>query len=177
MKIFLLFTIVSYFLLNCYYGNSASAIIFRRSLEKIQISFGKHLRNCRVPKQISETVHPMLITAFWYTESERHQEPCKKVGSLSPAEHLVGFEPDTFRFWLKHVSPLDLSQLLKIPWEHQQITLFRIRIVSLSKNSPPPTLYVLNSRQNIKLNAIPTRTEWKINTVFHIAGISVFSYK
>ena len=40
---------------------------------------------------------------------EGHREPCNKVGSLSPAEHLVGFEPRTFRFLLQHVNPLGHS--------------------------------------------------------------------
>ena len=42
--------------------------------------------------------HPMLITAFLPIRPEGHQEPRSEVGSLSPAERLVGFEPGTFRF-------------------------------------------------------------------------------
>ena len=42
--------------------------------------------------------HPMLITAFLHIRPEGHWEPRSEVGSLSPAERLVGFEPGTFRF-------------------------------------------------------------------------------
>ena len=38
-----------------------------------------------------------------------HQEPHSEVGSLSPAECLVGFELGTFRFLLKHLNPLGYS--------------------------------------------------------------------
>ena len=42
--------------------------------------------------------HPMLITAFLHFRPEGHREPCSEVGSLSPVEHLAGFEPGTFQF-------------------------------------------------------------------------------
>ena len=38
--------------------------------------------------------NPMLITAFVHIRPEGHREPRNKVGSLSPAERLVGFEPE-----------------------------------------------------------------------------------
>ena len=38
----------------------------------------------------------MLITVFLHVRPEGHREPRSEVGSLSPAEHLVGFEPGTF---------------------------------------------------------------------------------
>ena len=37
---------------------------------------------------------------------EGHREPRNEVGSLSPAERLVGFEPGTFRFLLQRLNPL-----------------------------------------------------------------------
>ena len=42
--------------------------------------------------------HPMLITAFllYIFDPEGHRKPCSEVGSMSPAERLVGFEPGTF---------------------------------------------------------------------------------
>ena len=40
----------------------------------------------------------MLITEFWLFLLEGYQEPRREVGSLSPAERLVGFELGTFRF-------------------------------------------------------------------------------
>ena len=40
--------------------------------------------------------NPMLITVFVQVRPEGHWEPCNEVGSLSPAEHLAGFEPGTF---------------------------------------------------------------------------------
>ena len=40
----------------------------------------------------------MLITVFQGIQPKGHWEPRKKVGSLSPDEHLLGFEPGTFQF-------------------------------------------------------------------------------
>ena len=40
-----------------------------------------------------------------YFRPEGHQEPPSKVGSLSPAKHLVGFEPGTFWFLLRRLNP------------------------------------------------------------------------
>ena len=40
----------------------------------------------------------MLITAFVQFRPEGHQEPCSKVGFLSPAELLVWFELGTYQF-------------------------------------------------------------------------------
>ena len=42
-------------------------------------------------------------------QPQGHREPRNKVGSQSPAEHLVGFEPGTFRFLLQHLNPLGHS--------------------------------------------------------------------
>ena len=39
--------------------------------------------------------NPMLIIAFYLFRPEGHREPRNEVGFLSPAEHLVGFEPGT----------------------------------------------------------------------------------
>ena len=40
---------------------------------------------------------------------EGHREPRSEVGSLSPVERLVGFEPGTFRFLLQRLNPLSHS--------------------------------------------------------------------
>ena len=53
----------------------------------------------------------MFITCVLLIRPEGHQEPRSEVGSLSPAEHLVGFEPGTFRFLLQRLNPLGHS-----PW-------------------------------------------------------------
>ena len=53
--------------------------------------------------------NPMLITVFVQVWLKGHQEPRNEVGSLSPAECLVGFEPGTFRFWLQCPNPLGHS--------------------------------------------------------------------
>ena len=50
--------------------------------------------------------HPMLITCVLHIWPEGHREPRNEVGSLSPAEHIVGFEPGTFRFWSQCLNPL-----------------------------------------------------------------------
>ena len=48
----------------------------------------------------------MLITAFLQFWPEGLREPRNKAGSLSPTEHLIGFEPETFRFWFHRLNPL-----------------------------------------------------------------------
>ena len=53
--------------------------------------------------------HLMLITVFLHFWPEDHREPCNEVGSLSPAERLVGFEPGTFRFLLQGLNSLGYS--------------------------------------------------------------------
>ena len=45
--------------------------------------------------QKDNLTHLMLITAFGKFQPDGHQEPYNKIGSLSPAEQLVGFELDT----------------------------------------------------------------------------------
>ena len=50
--------------------------------------------------------HPMLVTCVLHIRSEGHREPRNEVGSLSPAERLVGFEPGTIRFWWQRLNPL-----------------------------------------------------------------------
>ena len=40
--------------------------------------------------------NPILITAFYLFRPEGHQKSRSEVGSLSPAECLVGFETGTF---------------------------------------------------------------------------------
>ena len=51
----------------------------------------------------------MLITAFVHIRPEGHWEPRNKVGSLSLAEHLAGFEPGAFQFLLQGLNPLGHS--------------------------------------------------------------------
>ena len=41
--------------------------------------------------------NPMLITAFQRFRPKGYRNPCNEVGSLSPAECLVEFEPGSFR--------------------------------------------------------------------------------
>ena len=53
--------------------------------------------------------HPMLIACVLHIRPEGRREPRSGVGSLSPAECLVGFEPGTFRFWSQHLNPLGHS--------------------------------------------------------------------
>ena len=52
---------------------------------------------------------PVLIIVFLYNWPESHRASCNKVGSLSPAERLVGLESGTFRFWLQRLNPLGHS--------------------------------------------------------------------
>ena len=46
---------------------------------------------------------------FTYLTQRSRGDPHNEVGSLSPAEHLVGFEPGTFQFWSQHLNPLGHS--------------------------------------------------------------------
>ena len=46
-----------------------------------------HYRGCSL-------THPMLLTCVLHIRPEGHQGPRSEVGSLSPAEHLVGFGPE-----------------------------------------------------------------------------------
>ena len=46
---------------------------------------------------------------FLHFRPEGHREPRNEVGSLSLAEHLVGFEPGTFQFLLQRLNPLGHS--------------------------------------------------------------------
>ena len=41
----------------------------------------------------------------FYILNPCHQGPCNMVGSLSLVEHQVGFEPETFQFWLQLLNP------------------------------------------------------------------------
>ena len=52
---------------------------------------------------------PMLITYILHIRPEGHWKPHNVVGSLSPAEHLVGFEAGTFQFWSHCLNPLGHS--------------------------------------------------------------------
>ena len=52
--------------------------------------------------------NPTLITAFVHIQPG-HWEPHNKVGSLSLAEHLAGFEPGAFQFLLQRLNPLGHS--------------------------------------------------------------------
>ena len=54
-------------------------------------------------------IHSMLITCVLHIPPEGYREPRSEVGSLWPAEHLVGFEPGTFLFWSKRLNPIGHS--------------------------------------------------------------------
>ena len=49
--------------------------------------------------RMDSLTNPILITAFSTFFPEGHREPCYEVGSRSPAERLVEFEPGTFQFF------------------------------------------------------------------------------
>ena len=53
----------------------------------------------------------MLITCVLRIRPEGQQKPRNEVGSLSPAERLVGFEPGTFRFLLQRLNWITLFKV------------------------------------------------------------------
>ena len=55
--------------------------------------------------------NPMLITAFVQFRPKGHREPRNEIGSLSPAEHLVGFEPGTLCEAIINKIPIPLAYL------------------------------------------------------------------
>ena len=75
ISIFICLFFLSKFFFNCYLGTT-------------QPTLG-HSRGNSLP-------NPMLIIASVQFRPEGHQELRKEVGSLSPAERLVGFEPSDF---------------------------------------------------------------------------------
>ena len=94
-------------------NNSASVLRFLWSIETdpsffsttIWLVHGQLLGHYRG----GSLTHPMLITCVLHARPESHREPRNEVGSLNPAEHLVGFEPRTFRFWSQRLNLLGHS--------------------------------------------------------------------
>ena len=88
--------------------------------------------------------NPMLIPAFVQGRPKGHWEPCSKVGSLSLAKHLAGFEPGTFWFWLQCLNPLGHSSLLvdhtKIP---QKISWSRFKLAWYFHTNSTLILYAI----------------------------------
>ena len=64
MKVFLLFTII-YPKINMNVVKFVSAVICRRTLEKIQISFGRSLGSCPVPRRISKAAVYFSAVTSW----------------------------------------------------------------------------------------------------------------
>ena len=71
--------------------------------------------------------NPMLITVFVQFWPEGHREPSNEVGSLSPVERLVGFEPEIFR--LQHLNPLGHSPQINLQVSSQKLSIL-INILS-----------------------------------------------
>ena len=71
--------------------------------------------------------HPMLISLLHF-RPEDHQEPHNDVGSLSPTDCLLGFEPGTFRLLLQRLNPLGhIANLLL--WELWECLTIPIKIL------------------------------------------------
>ena len=66
------------------------------------LNFVKIRNNLAAPRpslghsQGDSLTKPMLITACYLFRPKGYREPLNAVGSLSPAEHLAGFEPGIF---------------------------------------------------------------------------------
>ena len=83
---------------------------FKWTIQIIQISFFFNLYFAASQPTLGQFwggsfTHPMLIIVFLYTQPICHQGPCNMVRSLSLVEHQVGFEPETFQFWLQLLNP------------------------------------------------------------------------
>ena len=79
----------------------------------------------------------MLITVFVQVQPKGHQEPQNEVGSPSLAEHLVGFELGTFRFWLQCLNPLGHTPLISVTLLllfHSMLVAYTILVQTLYKN-------------------------------------------
>ena len=90
-------------------------LVWKNLIFFFQILFGSLTANLGCHYWGGSLTHPMLITASFYVCPKVHWEPPNEVGSLTPAEHLVGFDPGTFRFWLQRLNPLDHSPLNLCP--------------------------------------------------------------
>ena len=65
----------------------------------------------------------MLITVFVQFRLEGHREPSNEVGSLSPAERLVGFEPGIFR--LQFLNLLGHSPQINLQVSSQRLSILK----------------------------------------------------
>ena len=100
--------LLSFLILLSFFSYSVSMII-------IIIIFNCYLA---VPRptlghsQGDSLANPVLITVYVRIQPKGHWELRNKVGSLSPAEHLAGFELGTFWFLFQRLSPLGHSPQL-----------------------------------------------------------------
>ena len=89
--------------------------ILKNNLQIQGLFFFKLLLGCPTanfgPLSRGQPHSPDVNHCVFHFRSEGHQEPRSEVGFLSPAEHLVRFEPGTFRFLLQRLNPLGHSPL------------------------------------------------------------------
>ena len=76
--------------------------------KKILVAFFKLLFGYPTANFGDIFTHPISITVLHF-RPEGHKEPRKEVGSLSPNERLVGFEPGTFLFSQQRLDSLGHS--------------------------------------------------------------------
>ena len=89
------------------YVNSAYSVSNCIFVTAIWLSYGQLWAILKETASLTQ----VLITAFVQVRPEGHREPRNKVGSLSPAECLAGFQPRTFWFWLQRLNPLGHSSI------------------------------------------------------------------
>ena len=65
----------------------------------------------------------MLITVFVQFRPEGHREPSNEVGSLSPAERLVRFEPGIFQ--LQFLNPPGHSPQINLQVSSQRLSILK----------------------------------------------------
>ena len=103
----------------------------------------------------------ILITAFQIFRPRTHREPCNKVGSLSPAKHLAGFELGTFQFLSHRLNPLGHSphSMLSFCNKRQHITIHSRtpwggywEVLHVTLLTAPPSIHLYGNENPSSIN-------------------------
>ena len=119
---------------------------------------------------------------FLHFLPKSHREPCSEVGSLSPAERLVGFQPGTFRFLPQRLNPLghSLCYILrkkntqKISDKMLQKILFSLRSSNTHHNIPFNFQFFYELKA--KGSSILGKFAWGFHFLFRLSFTKVYFY-